>query len=538
MSELPFLTGEQGKGPLLVLLFFVSAMVVAGWGTWEGALPWPGEVEIAETGREAAIGGRPWILTLDGDRVLGVPPVTPWAIALSIKTFGSNVFAARLPFVLFSVMTLYIVFLVGALGDRGISAGLGWITRARAIGLLSAIVLAASPLFGKYAPHVTSDVPLSFFSILAVLGWLIMPGRRSGAAMWGVGLVGSILTGGSGGFFLVPAALVCMIVSGRGRRVWGDPLFLGSTALALAAGGSWLAWAAVTGSEGFSGSDLWTAALGIFSSPADVARAFLQGMWEAWKGSLPWSIPATAAVLRIVFLRGEPRKGSALSEIDGTLIVFTIAILLAAAAGGRGGAVSFVPALAPAAVLSAREIARWSGALTGYEAPRKEAAGERRAAEGSGRGDTGIGIDDKRDRGIAGDGVKRLWSFNQAMIAIFCLLMLLLVMTPLRFHKVYNDPVKDIAEVAGRLAGKGERLGNYRLDYGEYAARILFYGDISLDRTCYEPGDVGREIAGDKERIYISTAADMNALNGQGVFPSELDVLYRSGELVLFVASD
>ena len=33
LKELPFLTGAQGKGPLLVLLFFVSATVVNVWFT-------------------------------------------------------------------------------------------------------------------------------------------------------------------------------------------------------------------------------------------------------------------------------------------------------------------------------------------------------------------------------------------------------------------------------------------------------------------------------------------------------------------------
>ncbi|MBN1164832.1 MAG: hypothetical protein JXB45_09660, partial [Candidatus Krumholzibacteriota bacterium] len=60
MAELPFLAGEHGRGPFLVVLFFLSVMVITLWGAWEGSLPQTEEIITAEIARETAAGGEVW----------------------------------------------------------------------------------------------------------------------------------------------------------------------------------------------------------------------------------------------------------------------------------------------------------------------------------------------------------------------------------------------------------------------------------------------------------------------------------------------
>ncbi|MCK4236406.1 MAG: glycosyltransferase family 39 protein, partial [Candidatus Krumholzibacteria bacterium] len=165
MSELPFLTGEQGRGPLLVTLFFISAALVTVWGIWGGTLPASDEAVLAESAREILVEDEVWMMHFDGKPIYDTPPLALWLMAFTMRIFGTGELGACLPFVIFSVLTFYLVFLAG-----GVKAGEGpsrqWITRPRAVGFLSAIILAASPLFGKFAPHIVLDVPFAFFVML------------------------------------------------------------------------------------------------------------------------------------------------------------------------------------------------------------------------------------------------------------------------------------------------------------------------------------------------------------------------------------
>ena len=483
---------------MLVLLFFVSATVVTVWGTWEGTLPASEESVLAEMAREILVTGDGWTMHFDFEPVNDISPLPLWFMAACYKIVGANEFSARLPFVLFAVLTFFLTYLMGMeCGDSDRRCE-EWINRSRAIGLLSAIILASSPFFGRYAPHIFPAVPHAFFSALALLGLLSLPGRKSGYILWAIGLAGSIFVSGASGAAIVAGALaVCL--SDRGRRcVVRNGWFLLATVVALAAGGVWLISSAPPGGGGFYDNQLWAGFAGIARPQQGVLNAFYGQIKNVWLLNLPWSAVASLAILQALLIHGKGAAARGIEAIDRALALF-ITVVFAVLVFSNPGKTEQLIALLPAvAVLSAREITRW---MRG-KSPEKT--------------------------------VSRLWSFNQAMVSLFCLLMLLLLATPLRLHRVEVDPIKEIAVMANQHAGEGESVGNYNQPYRTQGARMLFYGGRSLDRPFSEPDLITGTLERDPGKIFLSTFEDFRSLHESEEIEGGLHMIYRAGSLVLF----
>ncbi len=515
MAELPFLAGEQGKGPFLVVLFFLSIAVVTVWGTWEGTLSMSEEAVLAETAREIIVTGDLRVMHFDGEAVYDRAPLPLWTTALFLKMFGTVKVAAHLPFVLFSIATLFIVYLLGGVTVTRDPAHKGWINCVRAVGLLSAIVLSASPLFGRFAPHINETGPFTFFVSLAVLGWFLLPSRRVGHACWGAGIAGGILCAGAGAVIVIPAGLIACIADRQRRSLWRDPVFLLVTFAALAAGVLWLFPVSARDPAGIRANPLWALLFGL----AGHSRAGLAGLpaalREGFLRNLPWSVPVVAACIRVI-AGVLSRNGKQAWEKDAALILFAAILFVITMLTRPFRLEELLVVLPLLAVIAGREIARW--------------------ATGSGM-DAGAG-------GRAGGGgneecvhpfnAGRIWSFNQAMIAIFCLLILLLSATPLRLHRSSGDRIDEVAFVARELVEEGTKLANFRQHRRFQAARLLFYGNRSIDRPIRTPDEVARRLREDPDALFLSSTDDMLALRQIEGFPFHLDMKYRAGELVLF----
>ena len=495
VKELPFMTGARGRGPFLVVLFFVSVTVVTIWGTWEGTLPASEEAVLAETAREILVTGEGFTMHFDGEPVQNVSPLPLWFMASCYRFFGTNEFSARLPFVLFAVFTYLLTYLIGIVSETPCDSDSGWINRARSIGLLSAILLAASPIFGRAASHVSFSMPNAFFTALAILGWLSMYECRSGLLLWGLGVAGAVFVAGADGAAIVVSAVIAWAVAGR-RRPFGRGWFFLVSAIGLALGGVWLFLNAPPSEGHFFTNTLWSAFAGFVRPLPGSASGLLGQIKDVWVGNLPWSIVAAAAFIRVIFFRS---KGKGVQPIDSMLALFTVILFFLLAFTGPGRTDRLLVILPAVAVLSARELSRW---ITGY---------------GNGSLD-------------------RLWSFNQAMVSLFCLLMLLLLATPLRLHRADVDPIRDIAVMAKQLSPGDERTGNFRQPHRTQGARFLFYGGKSLEEPVYEPEEVGRALERDPTRIFLSSLEDFALLRKPERVGFELHILYRAGHLVLFGA--
>ncbi len=488
MRELPFLAGEHGRGPFLVVLFFLAVIVITVWGAWEGTLPADEESELAEIGREIALTGDVWTMHIAARPVYDTPPVSPLMLAFFFKLFTPNDATARLPFMLSAILILYLVYCAGELYPvKGPQEG--WIDRAHATGLLAAIILASSGMFGKYSGHVTKYVPLTLFTSLSILGWFNIPGRKSGLVMWGGGIAGGILSAGAGGLLVIPAAAVASIFDSRRRGNWLRAGFISVTVLSLAAGMAWFIPAVRESGMGWSENPLWMPV----NSPVDSGS--LKALWSSfgtlWMKTFPWSIAVTVAFVRMLLGRKIVKREGRLTAVDYAFFSFALVLFLPAAASRQTEAGALLPVVPVLAVLAAREIARWM--------PR----------------------------------IAALWSFNQIMTAGYCFVMLLLVATPLKLHERAADPIEDVAKVAGRIVPEGESIGSF--GYGGRAdrARMLFYSGRSLDDPVSDPEGIRLAAEAEPGKVFVTTAEGIRRLH-EADFHYRLNIVYRVGDLILF----
>ncbi|MDD4857969.1 MAG: glycosyltransferase family 39 protein, partial [Candidatus Krumholzibacteria bacterium] len=401
MAELPFFTADEGRGQLLALLFFLSAAVVTVWGTWDGSLPPSNEAVIAETAREIVTTGDVSTMHFDAAAVYDTPPLAPWLMSFFYRLFGANEFTARFPFVLLSILTFLALFNAGRSASldwditveaRPSDAGVGqggyghWGTLSTAVGFMSAIVLAASPLFGKFTPHITLGLPFAFCTAVALLGWLFLPLRRSGLFLWGAGVAGCILSSGAGALLVIAGALLAGLVDGARRSLWRKPGFVLATLVGVMVGGLWFFPAVAADGRGFFESALWAPVSRIFRPSAETPSHTLDAFKNVWLRNLPWSIPAAAAIVRIMFLAGRRRRDPLVDGVDGALVVFAAVLFFPLSLAGAGTLSDFLPVLPFFAIVSAREVARW------LRRPGKDLA-------------------------------RRVWTLNHVMTALICLFM-------------------------------------------------------------------------------------------------------------------
>ncbi|MFA4948581.1 MAG: glycosyltransferase family 39 protein [Candidatus Krumholzibacteriia bacterium] len=514
MAELPFFAGEEGRGHILALLFFLSAFLIAVWGSWQGTLPASDEAVLAQTANEIHTAGDALTLRFDGAPVHDTPPLGPWLMSLFLMLFGVNEFAARFAFVLLSIGAIYVTYCAGRAASRDWGAPVAqcppataegdykrahWGSLPTAAGFFSAVVLAASPTFGRFMPHITLGIPFAFFAALGLLGWLKLPGGRGGFVLWGAAVGGSVLSAGAGGFLLILGALAAGLVDRDRRALWRTPGFILATFIGVLIGGIWLVPETIRSGLSFFDNALWAPLARVIRPSAGAPAVMLDSLTNVWLRNLPWSIPATVAAARVIFFRKKSAREAGVSGVDAALLVFAAAVFVPLSLAGGDTLSSFLPVLPFVAVLTAREVARW------LRRPGKNLA-------------------------------KRLWTLNHVATAIFCLLMLLVATTPVSFRRTINDPIRDVARMAARIVPAGSRIGNFGQPYREQCARMLFYGGRALERPRASAEEVAGALNEDPRMIFLSSARDVEMLRSSGAFPFEIRVLYGAGDLVLFGA--
>ncbi len=143
--------------PLALLL---AAVLVLGTLLGSRGLNEPDEGRYAEIGREMAASGDLLLPHLNGFLHFSKPPVIYWATALSLRLFGVNEWAARLPSAL------------AALGTVLLTAWIGGALFGRSTGLAAGVVLLTSAGFFAIARLLTPDMTLTFWTVAAVACFL------------------------------------------------------------------------------------------------------------------------------------------------------------------------------------------------------------------------------------------------------------------------------------------------------------------------------------------------------------------------------
>lgn len=141
----------------VVVALFVILPFLGSFGFWE-----PQEITVADEARKVAKDGG-W-----SEAGKTHPPLTTWLIATSIRIFGVNELAARLPLALFGILGIVATMC------------LAWRVASARAGLFAAVVLVSSPLFLFQSRQLTSDVVSATCAVAAVLGLVGLCWPRGG----------------------------------------------------------------------------------------------------------------------------------------------------------------------------------------------------------------------------------------------------------------------------------------------------------------------------------------------------------------------
>ncbi len=168
MSQQPA-SSWQRRWPEALLALLVLVTLFTFLGT--GGLNEPDEGRYAEIGREMAEGDSWLVAHLNGIPQFQKPPMIFWATAVSLKLFGMNEWAARLPPAL------------AALGTLLLTWGLGRVLFGRREAALAVLVLVSCLQFFVMARLLTPDMVMTFW-ITAAMFCLVKRVRGGGGPMW------------------------------------------------------------------------------------------------------------------------------------------------------------------------------------------------------------------------------------------------------------------------------------------------------------------------------------------------------------------
>jgi len=167
LVEKPFFTETRQRWLLLLLTAFTFFILLGSRGLNE-----PDEGRYSEVAREMIETGN-WVVPhLWYLPHLDKPPMTYWLVAVSMKLFGCNEWAARLPLALAGVGGVWAVWLLGC------SVG------SRRVGFWSALILQTSLLYFVMARMLTTDMFVTLFNAWAIYffwrSWLCLTNAEYG----------------------------------------------------------------------------------------------------------------------------------------------------------------------------------------------------------------------------------------------------------------------------------------------------------------------------------------------------------------------
>jgi 4-amino-4-deoxy-L-arabinose transferase-like glycosyltransferase len=166
----------------LVVAALASALLFPNLN--RGGLSGYDDALYAHEGREMLETGDWWTVHFNGAPNFEYPPVFLWLEAASIKAFGVNDYAAKLPSALAGLGTILILYFLVLELTRDDE----WLAT------LAMFVLTSTQLFMKYATHAMTDVPFTFFVTLALYLYVKGLRQRWYFALAGIAVAAAILT--------------------------------------------------------------------------------------------------------------------------------------------------------------------------------------------------------------------------------------------------------------------------------------------------------------------------------------------------------
>jgi 4-amino-4-deoxy-L-arabinose transferase-like glycosyltransferase len=266
---------------LLLLALLVPSLRRGGLSGYDDAL-------YAHEGREMASSGDWLTIRFNGGENFEYPPMFIWLEAASMRMFGFNDFAAKLPAAVFGFGTVLLVYFLALT-----LSGDPWLA------ITSMLALASTQFFLKYSAHAMTDVPFTFFFLLAITGYARGLTRPLYFLIGGAAIGCAVLTRSVIGLIPCGIILAHLLITKRFRLLRSPFLWLGLV-VALSLPAAWfatLAWqhgaASVVRQVSFVGAKVssngsWTLPGNMFEYFRSIPRFYLPwfpvmllGLWTA-----------------------------------------------------------------------------------------------------------------------------------------------------------------------------------------------------------------------------------------------------------------
>ena len=181
----------------------------------------------AQKSKEMLASGNLWVLTLNGEVTLRYPPLQYWITSLSFKLFGVSGYSAILPMALMATGVVYLTYrLCEYLFDDRWAA------------FLAGVILLFPGFYLDNARRSHGDVPVGFFIMIAMFGFLKGTKNPRWYILYGLGTALAILTKSVLGIFPLMIAPLYLIFTGRFKELF-NPWLVSSVLLAVTLGFSW-----------------------------------------------------------------------------------------------------------------------------------------------------------------------------------------------------------------------------------------------------------------------------------------------------------
>jgi 4-amino-4-deoxy-L-arabinose transferase-like glycosyltransferase len=198
------LTSDKSQFTVVALFAFLILLA----GLYSGDLRGYDDALYAHEAKQMIQTGDWWTVRFNGRVNFQYPPMFMWLEALSMKVFGMTDFAARFPVAVLGFGTILLTYALAfeLTGERWLS-------------LLSMAVMLSTQYFLKYSTHAMTDVPCTFFVLVAMYSYV--RGLRTPAyfIVSGVGLAFAIMTRSIVGLFPFPVFVAHLILTRNFRKL-------------------------------------------------------------------------------------------------------------------------------------------------------------------------------------------------------------------------------------------------------------------------------------------------------------------------------
>lgn len=454
----------------------LMALVLFFQGLGETSLPSFDDAYHAQTAKEMLHRLDPIGISYGGNFSFESSPLPNWLMAASYVIFGVNEYAARFPIALLALLGIGAVYRF-ARGRWGANEAVA-----------AAFILTTSFLYLRYGRHAMAEIPIAFFTTLAVLAFVDGLATRR-YLRFGVYTGLAILCKSALGAMPALIAIVALIALGRARELFSKPFMLAGAAASGVAAVWYVPAILIHGQRFFEshiGAYLAVHTLSGHHAELGFLGIFFYLIWLPIQ-YLPWTLPLLPALVH-----GFSRRRQ-----DDALLVFALAVVvpLVLLSLITSKYTRYLMPVFPAAALL----------IVGYWRQKCAPAAEER--------------------------IVKIMSALAAVIAIA------LIVLPVSLSDDRNDEIRGLAPaIVEKASGFGE-LVNYRLPHFKYQNPLLFYTDLRLAPVSDDPAAIFRKLQPGAERFGLTDGDGFAELVQKRPAGTILETVDHIGEIIFFRAA-